>query len=61
MAMKYLGGAWIQGVPARDLTDEEQERHLPTIREQKKLTGITLYEEVRPARKPDKPAAEEDK
>jgi len=25
--LKYVGGGWLSGVPARDLTDEEAERY----------------------------------
>ncbi len=47
MALKYIGtGDWIHLVPARDLNDEEETRYGETIKEQEKLTGMTLYKKV---------------
>lgn len=44
MGMKYVGaGAYIHGVPARDLTDEEADRHGALIAEQQAVSGMTLY------------------
>ena len=41
MGMRYIGaGAYIHGVPARDLTDVEAETFGATIAEQEKLTGL---------------------
>jgi hypothetical protein len=52
MAMKYIGdGAWIHGVPARDLTNEEEKQHADLIAEQEQITGIKLYEAVKAKRK----------
>jgi len=43
--MKYVGGgAWIHGVPARDLSSAEQKKYADLIAEQEQLTGIQLYE-----------------
>jgi hypothetical protein len=53
MALKYVGrGGYIHGVPARDLTDEEEAKFGPTIREQEKLSNFVLYQQVKTARKP---------
>ena len=60
MAMRYIGaGAYIHGVPARDLSDVEAENFGGTIAEQEKLTGLKLYETVKA--KAEKKDAEEDK
>lgn len=50
--LKYLGGGYIPGVPARDLTDEEAKQHAPVIEEQERVSGLRLY--AKPV-KPDKP------
>lgn len=51
MAMKYIGdGSHIHGVPARDLTDEEEKRFDPVISEQQKLTGMKLYARIAKAK-----------
>ena len=43
--LKYVGdGAYIHGVPARDLSDFEEEQHIDIIAEQEQLTGLALYE-----------------
>ncbi len=49
IALRYLGGAYIHGVPARDLTTEEANQHGTLIAEQEALTGMKLYEPVAPA------------
>lgn len=46
---KYLGGGFIVGIPARDLTDEEARPYL------KKSGFLKLYKKVEPA----KPKAKE--
>lgn len=43
-ALRYLGGAYIHGVPARDLTPEEAKQYGALIDEQQALTGMKLYE-----------------
>ena len=48
MALKYLGGAYIHGVPARDLSDVEAEQYAAIIAEQEQLTGVKMYEPVKP-------------
>lgn len=54
MALKYIGGgSYILGVPARDLTDEEEREHGKIIREQEKASGLKLYEK-QDAPKPEK-------
>lgn len=58
--LKYVGdGAYILGVPARDLTDDEEKEHRALIREQQKASGLTLYE--KPEEKPEKDAPKRDK
>ena len=49
IALRYLGGAYIHGVPARDLTPDEAAEHGALIEEQQQLTGMKLYEPVAPA------------
>ncbi len=44
IALRYLGGAYIHGVPARDLTTDEAAQHAAVIEEQERLTGMKLYE-----------------
>ena len=47
MALKYIGGgSYIHGVPARDLTDEEEKRIGALIRQQEKAAGMKLYEKA---------------
>lgn len=63
MALKYVGGGYIIGVPARDLTDDEEKQHGKVIREQEKLTGVRLYDAVATpgasgGKQPDKPGKE---
>ena len=48
MAMRYIGaGAYIHGVPARDLSDVEAETFGAIITEQEKLTGLKMYEAIK--------------
>jgi hypothetical protein len=49
IALRYLGGAWIHGVPARDLTAGEAALHGELIRDQEAATGMRMYEPVAPA------------
>lgn len=49
IAMRYLGGAFIHGVPARDLTADEAAQHGALIADQEALTGMKMYEAVAPA------------
>ena len=49
--LRYLGGYYIHGVPARDLTAAEAAQHAEVIAEQEKLTGVKLYEPVKTAAK----------
>ncbi len=53
--LRYLGGYFIHGVPARDLTADEAQQYADTIKEQEKLTGVKLYEPVKTAAKAAKP------
>ncbi len=46
IAMRYLGGAYIHGVPARDLTADEAAQHGALIADQEALTGMKMYEPV---------------
>lgn len=49
--MKYIGGgAWIPGVPARDLTAEEASTHADAIAATE-AAGHKLYEPVTPTAK----------
>lgn len=53
--LRYIGGgAYIHGVPARDLTDEEEKAFAKAIAEQERLVGIKLYEKVTLVGKSDK-------
>lgn len=52
--MKYVGDAWIPGVPARDLNAEEAARYVDRIRESERASHKTLYE---PIFAPDESAA----
>ena len=55
IALRYLGGAWIHGVPARDLTAAEAAQHGAKIAEQEAITGWKMYEPVQqPAAAPAK-------
>jgi hypothetical protein len=58
VALKYIGdGTYILGVPARDLTEEEEREHGALIRAQEQATGVKLYEKA----KADKPKPEGEK
>ena len=57
IALRYLGGAYIHGVPARDLTAAEAQQYQAIIQEQERIIGARLYEPVKPA-KATKPAGE---
>lgn len=62
MGMHYVGdGTFIQGIPARDLTEDEAARHKAVIVAQQKLTGVVLYVEIvpAPAKRQAAPPAEE--
>lgn len=49
MALKYIGnGTYLHGVPARDLTDKEEEKYGALIAEQQEIAGRVLYEPVAP-------------
>lgn len=50
MKLKYVGGGFLAGVPARDLTDEEAEQFGGA----KALVASGLYVESKPADKVDK-------
>ncbi len=54
IALRYLGGAWIHGVPARDLTADEAAQHGTLIAEQEAVTGMKMYEAVAPVAAPAK-------
>ena len=54
IALRYLGGAWIHGVPARDLTAAEAAEHGAKIAEQEAVTGMKMYEPVQPTAAPAK-------
>jgi len=45
-ALRYLGTAYIVGVPARDLSPAEAAEHWNTIREHEKAMQIALYAPV---------------
>jgi hypothetical protein len=48
VALKYIGdGTYIPGVPARDLTDEEESIYGERIAEQQAIAGRVLYEPVK--------------
>lgn len=53
--MVYVGGgAWVAGVPARNLTAAEWEVHRETVRACEAASGVRLYVEAE--RKADAPA-----
>ena len=54
IAMRYLGGAYIHGVPARDLTTDEAAQHGALIADQEAATGMKMYEPVQPVAAPAK-------
>ena len=66
IALKYLGGAFIHGVPARDLTADEAAQYGALIAEQEAVTHTPMYEPVQqPAQAPKskqaaQPAAQEE-
>lgn len=44
---RYVGnGAYIPGVPARDLSPAEMQEHAETISAQSSISGIALYEAI---------------
>ena len=44
MKYRYIGGGdWIPGVPARDLTDSEYDRHKATIEANAQAMGAPMY------------------
>ena len=45
-ALRYLGGAFIHGVPARDLTADEAAQYGALIADQEETTGTRMYEPV---------------
>ncbi len=54
IAMRYLGGAFIHGVPARDLTAAEAAQYGALIADQEATTGTQMYEVVAPQAQPAK-------
>lgn len=52
IALRYLGGAFIHGVPARDLTADEAAQYGPLIADQEAATHTQMYEPVQPAAAP---------
>lgn len=54
IVMRYLGGAWIHGVPARDLTADEAAQHGALIAKQEAATGMKMYEPIVPQAQPAK-------
>ena len=46
--LRYLGGAYIHGVPARDLTAEEAAQYGALIADQEAVTHTRMYEPVPP-------------
>ena len=46
ITLRYLGGAFIHGVPARDLTAEEAAQYGALIAEQEAVTHTAMYEIV---------------
>jgi hypothetical protein len=48
MALKYVGnGTFLHNVPARDLSDKEEERYAEVIEQGELDSGRTLYEKVK--------------
>ena len=43
---RYTGGAYIHGVPARDMTPEEYDKYAEVIETQQALIKMVLYEPV---------------
>ena len=56
---QYVGGGYVPGVPARDLTPEEYEQHAFKIEHEREMSGITLYVPKDAAADPATIAAEE--
>jgi len=53
ITLRYLGGAFIHGVPARDLTAEEAAQYGALIAGQEAVTHTQMYEPVgQPAQAP---------
>jgi len=46
ITLRYLGGAFIHGVPARDLTAEEAAQYGALIADQEAATHTPMYEPV---------------
>ena len=46
IALKYLGGAFIHGVPARDLTAAEAAQYGALIADQEATTHMRMYEPI---------------
>lgn len=62
MALKYIGdGKHIPGVPARDLTDEEQALYGDRIADERAFSGVTLYEPLEQKSGDKKNKSQEDK
>lgn len=58
ITLRYLGGAFIHGVPARDLTAEEAAQHGALIADQEAATHTQMYEPVgQPAQAAQAPQA----
>lgn len=55
MKFKYIGGAWLPGVPARDLTEEEAREHGIDY-----LLGSGLYDQVGRPKEADEPEEDEE-
>ena len=43
---RYTGGAYIHGVPARDMTPDEYDTYAAEIEQQQALINMVLYEPV---------------
>ena len=43
---RYMGGAHIHGVPAKDLSIDQYKKYADVIEEQKELTKMVLYEPI---------------
>ena len=46
IALRYLGGAFIHGVPARDLTADEAAQYGALIADQEAVTHTQMYEPI---------------
>jgi len=49
IVLRYLGGAFIHGVPARDLTADEAAQYGALIADQEATTNTRMYEPVQQA------------